>query len=94
MMLILHKRRVFEGWAQGAHGVQDGMLDSGGRRLDAGMTPFLWRENDANEKWESVIIKILMVEASSSRSRSDPGRGTPRPGTAFQLVIVVIIEEQ
>ena len=47
------------------------------------MTPLLWRENEENEKWESVIIEIPLLGASSSRPQSDPGRGTPRSRTAF-----------
>ena len=60
------------------------------RRLGAGLTPtwrrmapLLWRENEGNEKRESVIIEIPLLGASSSRSQSDPGRGTPRSRTAF-----------
>ena len=69
-----------------SHRIYDLYSDPSGNPLTPAwrrMTLLLWRENEENEKWESVIIEIPLLGASSSRPQSDPGRGTPPSRTSF-----------
>ena len=56
------------------------MLDPSGNPLTQAwrqMAALLWREIDEIGKWESVIIKKLLLETSSLKSQSEPGRQPP-----------------